>query len=255
MNVIVCVKQIPDPALPGELDPSTNTLKRDGKLILDESDSYGVEMALQLVTAAGGGEVSLVSMAPNDETSGLRTALAMGAAKAVLVSDPSLAGADALTTAKVLAAASKKLGDVDLIIAGTESSDGYTGTVPEQLAEVLGLPSITFAKSIEIADGTLKVARQTEAGYDEVTCALPAVVSVTAGVVEPRYPSFKGIMAAKSKPVDTVTAGDLGIESVSWAQQITSVEDAPAREAGEVIEDDGETFNKIVEFLDNLKVI
>jgi len=255
MNVIVCVKQIPDPALPGELDPSTNTLKRDGKLILDESDSYGVEMALQLVTAAGGGEVSLVSMAPNDETSGLRTALAMGAAKAVLVSDPSLAGADALTTAKVLAAASKKLGDVDLIIAGTESSDGYTGTVPEQIAEVLGLPSITFAKSIEITDGTLKVARQTEAGYDEVTCPLPAVVSVTAGVVEPRYPSFKGIMAAKSKPVDTVTAGDLGIESVSWAQQITSVEDAPAREAGEVIEDDGETFNKIVEFLDNLKVI
>ena len=255
MKVAVCVKQIPDPALPGELDPSTNTLKRDGKLILDESDSYGVEMALQLDTNAGGGEVSLVSMAPNEETSGLRTALAMGAAKAVLVSDPSLAGADALTTAKVLAGATKKLGDADLIIAGTESSDGYTGTVPEQLAEVLGLPSITFAKSIEINDGTLKVDRQTEAGYDEVTCALPAVVSVTAGVVEPRYPSFKGIMAAKSKPVETVTASDLGIESVSWAQQIVSVEDAPAREAGEVIEDDGESFNKIVEFLDNLKVI
>jgi len=255
MNVIVCVKQIPDPALPGELDPSTNTLKRDGKLILDESDSYGVEMALQLVTAAGGGEVSLVSMAPNDETSGLRTALAMGAAKAVLVSDASLSGADALTTAKVLAAATKKLGDVDLIIAGTESSDGYTGTVPEQIAEVLGLPSITFAKTVSIADGVLKVDRQTEAGYDEVTCSLPAVVSVTAGVVEPRYPSFKGIMAAKSKPVETVTAADLGVEAVSWAQQITSVEDAPAREAGEVIEDDGETFNKIVEFLDNLKVI
>jgi electron transfer flavoprotein beta subunit len=255
MNVIVCVKQIPDPALPGELDPSTNTLKRDGKLILDESDSYGVEMALQLVTAAGGGEVSLVSMAPNEETSGLRTALAMGAAKAVLVSDPSLAGADALTTAKVLAAAAGQLGEYDLILAGTESSDGYTGTVPEQMAEVLGLPSITFAKSIEVADGTVKVDRQTEAGYDEVTCPLPAVVSVTAGVVEPRYPSFKGIMAAKSKPVETVTTSALGIESVSWAQQIVSVEDAPAREAGEVIEDDGEAFNKIVEFLDNLKVI
>ena len=155
----------------------------------------------------------------------------------------------------MLAAATKKLGDVDLIIAGTESSDGYTGTVPEQLAEVLGLPSITFAKTVEIADGTLKVNRQTEAGYDEVTCSLPAVVSVTAGVVEPRYPSFKGIMAAKSKPVETVTAADLGVESVSWAQQITSVEDAPTREAGEVIEDDGESFNKIVEFLDNLKVI
>jgi electron transfer flavoprotein beta subunit len=255
MNVIVCVKQIPDPALPGELDPSTNTLKRDGKLILDESDSYGVEMALQLVNTAGEGSVTLVSMAPNDEVSGLRTALAMGAEKAVLVSDPALAGADALTTAKVLAGAIGRAGDYDLIIAGTESSDGYTGTVPEQMAEVLGLPSVGFAKTITVDGGTVKVDRQTEAGYDEVTCTLPAVVSVTAGVVGPRYPSFKGIMAAKSKPVDTVTAADLGIEAVSWAQQITSVDDAPAREAGEVIEDDGETFNKIVEFLDGLKVI
>lgn len=255
MHVIVCVKQIPDPALPGELDPTTNTLKREGKLILDESDSYGVEMALQLVSAAGDGEVSLVSMAPNEEVSGLRTALAMGAAKAVLVSDPSLAGADALTTAKVLAAATKRLGDADLIIAGTESSDGYTGTVPEQMAEVLGLPSVTFAKTVEVADGTLKVNRQTEAGYDEVTCSLPAVVTVTAGVVEPRYPSFKGIMSAKSKPVENVTAADLGVAPVSWAQQIVSVEDAPSRDAGDIIEDDGESFNKIVEFLDELKVI
>jgi electron transfer flavoprotein beta subunit len=255
MNVSVCVKQIPDPALPGELDPSTNTLKRDGKLILDESDSYGVEMALQLVDAAGDGEVILVSMAPNDEVSGLRTALAMGAARAVLVSDPSLAGADALTTAKVLAAATKRAGDADLIIVGTESSDGYTGTVPEQMAEVLGLPSVTFAKTIAVEDGTLKVDRQTEEGYDEVTCSLPAVVSVTAGVVEPRYPSFKGIMAAKSKPVENATAADLGVEVGAWGQQISAVEDAPAREAGEVIEDDGESFNRIVEFLDELKVI
>jgi electron transfer flavoprotein beta subunit len=121
MNVIVCVKQIPDPALPGELDPSTNTLKRDGKLILDESDSYGVEMALQLVDTAGGGEVSIISMAPNGEVSGMRTALAMGAAKGVLVSDPDLAGSDALTSAKVLAAAARRIGEADLIIAGTES--------------------------------------------------------------------------------------------------------------------------------------
>jgi electron transfer flavoprotein beta subunit len=258
MNVIVCVKQIPDPAQVGELDPSDNTLKRDGKLILDESDSYGVEMALQLVTTAGGGEVSLVSMAPNGETSGLRTALAMGAAKAVLVSDPALAGSDALTTAKILAAASKRLGDADLIIAGTESSDGYTGTVPEQIAEVLGLPSVTFAKHIEVAGDSVNVQRQTEAGYDEVTCPLPAVVSVTAGVVEPRYPSFKGIMAAKSKPVDEVTAADLDVTPVGWAgagQEIVEVASAPEREAGEVIEDDGEGYTKIVEFLDRLKVI
>jgi electron transfer flavoprotein beta subunit len=258
MKVIVCVKQIPDPALPGELDPATNTLKRDGKLILDESDSYGVEMALQLVDAAGGGEVALVSMAPNGEVSGLRTALAMGAAQGVLVSDPGLAGSDALTTAKVLAAAVQRLGGADLVLAGTESSDGYTGTVPEQMAEVLGLPSVTFAKSVAVEGGSLKVNRQTEAGYDEVTCPLPAVVSVTAGVVEPRYPSFKGIMAAKSKPLDTVTAADLGVTATGWdaaGQQITSVTQAPAREAGEVNEDDGEAHVKIVEFLEGLKVI
>jgi len=245
MNVTVFVKQIPDPALPGELDPSTKALKRDGKLILDESDSYGVEMALQLVDKAGGGEVTLVSMAPNGETAGLRTALAMGAAKAVLVSDPALAGSDALTTAKVLAAASQRAGAADLIIAATESSDGYTGTVPEQVAEVLGLPSIGFAKSVEIADGTVKVNRQTEAGYDEVEAPLPAVVSVTAGVVEPRYPSFKGIMAAKSKPVEEKTVADLGIdgETVGWSgagQEIIDVAAAPEREAGEKIVDEGD---------------
>ena len=184
-------------------------------------------------------------MAPNGEVSGMRTALAMGAAKGVLVSDPELAGSDALTTAKVLAAAVQRLGGADLVIAGTESSDGYTGTVPEQIAEVLGLPSVTFAKHIEVDGGALKVNRQTEAGYDEVTCPLPAVVSVTAGVVEPRYPSFKGIMAAKSKPVDAVTAGDLGVTPVGWAgagQQIVDVSQAAARQAGEIIEDDGEAL-------------
>jgi len=258
MNVIVCVKQIPDPALPASLDPSTKTLKRDGKLILDESDSYGVEMALQLVGKAGGGEVSLVSMAPNGETSGMRTALAMGAAKGVLVSDPALQGTDALTTAKILAAAAQKCGEFDLIIAATESTDGYTGTVPEQMAEVLGLPSITFAKTVDIDGTNLKVNRQTEAGFDEISCTLPALVSVTAGVVEPRYPSFKGIMAAKSKPVDTVTAADLGVQPVGWAgagQEITEIGQAAERQAGEIVEDDGEGFAKIVSFLESKKVI
>jgi electron transfer flavoprotein beta subunit len=259
MNVAVCVKQIPDPATPGQLDPETKWLKRDGKLILDDSDAYGVEMALQLVTAAGGGEVTLVSMAPNDEVSGLRTGLAMGAAKAILVSDPALAGSDALSTAKVLGAAIKRA-EPDLVIAGTESTDGYTGTVPEQIAAILGFASVTFAKKIEVADGTVKVERQTEAGYDEVEAPLPAVVSVTAGVVEPRYPSFKGIMAAKSKPVDEVTVADLGIDAamVGWAgagQEIVDVSAAPEREAGEVIEDDGEAHTKIIEFLDGLKVL
>ncbi|MEZ5322188.1 MAG: electron transfer flavoprotein subunit beta/FixA family protein [Microthrixaceae bacterium] len=258
MNVVVCVKQIPDPADPGALDPETKTLKRDGKLILDESDSYGVEMALQLVGDSG--EVTLVSMAPNGEVSGLRTALAMGAAKAVLVSDDALKGSDALGTAKVLAKAIGRAGDYDLVLAATESSDGYTGTVPEQIAAVLGLPSVTFAKAVTVDGSTVKVDRQTEAGYDEVTCPLPAVVSVTAGVVEPRYPSFKGIMAAKSKPVDQVTIGDLGLDAsqVGWAgagQEIVEVAQAAQREAGEIIEDDGEAFTKVVDFLSNLKVI
>jgi electron transfer flavoprotein beta subunit len=258
MNVVVCVKQIPDPAEPGKLE-ADNTLDRSGKLILDESDSYGVEMALQLADAAGGGEVTLVSMAPNGETGGLRTALAMGAAKAIVVSDDALSGAGALDTAKVLAAAIKRA-EPDLVLAATESTDGYTGTVPEQVAALLDLPSITFAKHVEIDGETVKVQRQTELGYDEVETSLPALVSVTAGVVEPRYPSFKGIMAAKSKPVDQVNLGDLGIDAATVGtagagQEIVAVDDAPAREAGEIVEDDGEGFTKIVAYLENLKVI
>ena len=258
MNVVVCVKQIPDPAEPGKLE-ADNTLDRSGKLILDESDSYGVEMALQLADASGGGEVTLVSMAPNGETSGLRTALAMGAAKAILVSDDALSGAGALDTAKVLAAAIKRA-EPELVLAATESSDGYTGTVPEQVAALLGISSVTFAKNVEIADGKVKVRRQTEAGYDQVEAPLPALVSVTAGVVEPRYPSFKGIMAAKSKPVDQLTLADLGIDAASVGnagagQEIVAVEDAPAREAGEIVEDDGEGFQRVIKFLEDLKVI
>src|ERR1700682_1707550 len=159
MNVAVCVKQIPDPATPGKLDPSTHCLVREGKLILDDSDAYGVEMALQLVDKAGGGEVTLVSMAPNNEVSGLRNGLAMGAHRGVLVSDPALVGTDALGTAKVLAAALGR-NPFDLVLCATESTDGYTGTLPVQVAELLGLPSITFAKHVEVTEGQVKVNRQ-----------------------------------------------------------------------------------------------
>jgi electron transfer flavoprotein beta subunit len=260
MNIAVCVKQIPDPAVPGELDSETKTLKREGKLILDDSDAYGVEMALQLADKAGGGEVTLVSMVPNDEVSGLRTALAMGAAKAVLVSDPALAGSDSLGTAKVIAKAVERVGDIDLVLTATESTDGYTGTIPGQVAELLGWPALTFAKHVELGDGKVSIQRQTEAGFDEVEASLPAVVSVTAGVVEPRYPSFKGIMAAKNKPVDQVKVDDLGLgaDQVGWAgarQQIVSVAAAPEREAGEKIEDEGDAHERIVAFLEQLKVV
>lgn len=254
MNIAVCVKQIPDPAAPSKLDPNSHNLVRDGKLIMDDSDSYGVEMALRLVDAAGGGEVTLVSMAPNGETSGLRTALAMGAAKAVLVSDSSLAGADALVTAKALAAAIQR-SPFDLVIAATESTDGYTGTTPVQIAELLGLPSVSFAKKVEIDGSTVKVQRQTEAGFDEVECPLPAVVTVTAGVVEPRYPSFKGIMAAKSKPIETLGVTELSVGGVASGEAVLEVRKAEARQAGTIVEDDGEAFQRIVQYLEQLKVI
>jgi electron transfer flavoprotein beta subunit len=259
MNVVVCVKQIPDPAAPASLNPTTHTLDRSGKLIMDDSDSYGVEMALQLAGGIDGSEVTLVSMAPGGETSGLRTALAMGAAKAILVSDDALAGSDALSTAKVLAAAIRRAGP-DLVIAATESTDGYTGTLPVQVAELLGMPSVTFAKAVSTDGTTVKVQRQTEAGYDDVECPLPALITVTAGMVEPRYPSFKGIMAAKSKPVDTLSVADLGLDatqvgSAGARQEITDVSEAEARGSGEIVVDEGDGAQRIVAFLEQLKVV
>lgn len=258
MNVAVCVKQIPD-SEPPALDPQHHTLVRDGKLVMDESDSFGVEMGLQLVEAAGGGEVVLVSMAPCGETRGLRTALATGAAKAILVSDPVLAGSDALGTAKVLAAVIRRLGP-DLVLAGTESTDGYTGTTPVQVAELLGWPSVSFARHVEISHRVLRVKRQTETGYEEVTCPLPAVVTVTAGVVEPRYPSFKGLAAAKSKPVEELTVVELGLDpsQVGFSgarQQVISVRAVKAREAGEIVVDAGEAHERVISFLEQLKIL
>lgn len=259
MNIAVCVKQIPDSSTPMRLDEKSHNLVRDVKLVMDESDSYGVEMALRLVEADGSGEVTLISMAPRAEVSGLRTALAMGAGRAVLISDDALLGADALSTAKVLAAAIKRL-PFDLVIAGTESTDGYTGTTPVQIAELLDLPSISFAKKVEVKDAMVVAERQTEAGYDEVRSPLPALVTVTAGAVEPRYPSFKGIMSAKSKPIEVLSLSDLGIDVSSvrreaCGQEILSVEDAAPRGAGRVIEDDGHAHERIIDFLEQLKVL
>jgi electron transfer flavoprotein beta subunit len=257
MNVVVCVKQIPDPAAPQSLDASHN-LDRSGKLILDEADTYGVEMALQLVDKAGSGEVTVVSMGAAADVAGLRNALAMGAAKAIIVSDESLRGTDALGTAKVLAAAIRRVSP-DLILCATESSDGYTGTTPVQLAELLSLPSITFAKSITIDGTTVKVERQTETGYDEVTAPLPALLTVTAGVVEPRYASFKGIMAAKSKPVEVLSVADLALAGevgpAGARQEITDVVATESRQAGEKYVDEGDGAEKIVAFLESIKVL
>src|SRR6202046_5739581 len=258
MDVVVCAKHIPYPVAPGELDPGTKTLNRSGKLIMDDSDNYGVEMALQL--AGGEGDtVTLVSMAPGGETSGLRPGLAMGAANAILISDDALAGSDALGTAKVLAAAIARA-NPDLVVMATESTDGYTGTLPVQVAGLMGMPSVTFAKAITVDGASVKVERQTEAGYDEVVCPLPALVTVTAGVVEPRYPSFKGIMAAKSKPVDNLTVADLGIDAsqvgaAGSGQEITDVSDAEARGAGEIVVDEGAGAQGGGAVLERVKVV
>jgi electron transfer flavoprotein beta subunit len=257
MNIVVCVKQIPDPAAPQSFDASNN-LNRSGKLILDEADTYGVEMALQLVDKAGGGEVTVVSMGSGADVAGLRNALAMGATKAVIASDDALRGSDALSTAKVLAAVIRR-DSFDLVLCATESSDGYTGTMPVQLAELLGLASITFAKAVTIDGSVVKVSRQTESGYDEVTAPLPALVTVTAGVVEPRYASFKGIMAAKSKPLEVLSVADLALEGQVGAagarEEIVSVEAAESRQSGEKYVDEGDGADKIVAFLESIKVL
>src|SRR5580692_6674997 len=161
MNVAVLVKQIPDPEQPAALDPETFRLVRGSGLVIDDADRYGVEIALSLRDASGGGEVVAVSMAPDGESGGLRAALAMGVDKALLVSDPVLAGSDALSSAKVLAAALAR-STPDLVIAATESTDGYTGTLPVQVAELLGWPSVSFAKKVELSGQELRVERQTE---------------------------------------------------------------------------------------------
>jgi electron transfer flavoprotein beta subunit len=256
MNVVVCVKQVPDPNSAGQLDPSTHNLKRDGELVLDPGDEFGVEAGLQLAEKHGG-DVTVVSMGPERGVDAVRKALAMGAAKGVLISDGSLAGSDALTTAKVLAAAIRKL-EFDVVITATESTDGYTGVVPQMIAGLLDIPAVTFAKSVSYEGDTLKVERQTEAGIESVTAKLPVVISVTAGVNEPRYPSLKGIMGAKQKPLDRPTLADLGVEGLGGAsagQTITAVEAAPQRAAGEIIKDDGEAAKRIVDFLAERKVI
>lgn len=252
MKIIVCVKQIPDPASPSSLDADTHRLVRPAEQVLDDTDRYGIEAGLQLAEATGG-EVTLVSMGPTGTMQGVRQALAMGADKAVLVDDPSLAGSDALTTAKVLAAAARREG-FDVVIAGVESTDGYSGVVPQIMAELLDVPALTFARSVEITNGVLRIERQTGSGYDVVECAPPAALAVTAGAVEPRYPTFKGIMAAKNKPVDALTAADLGMAGGA-GQEVSGVSPAPERQAGETITDDGEAHLKILEFLEKAKVI
>jgi electron transfer flavoprotein beta subunit len=254
VQVVVLVKSIPDAS--GEIKLDGDFLvKREGEGVLDPGDEFAVEAALK-VAEAGKGELTAVSMGPSNAATAIRRALAMGAHRGVHVSDETLRGADSLATARVLAAALGR-GEHDVILAGVESTDGYTGTVPMAVAEFLGIPAVTFARSVEVVDGTARVERQTEAGYDVVECPLPVLVTVTASASEPRFPTLKGIMSAKSKPMEELSLGDLGLSAtdVGATQKVTAVDPAPQKGAGQVIPADGDAAGKIADLLAEAKVI
>jgi len=256
VHIVACVKQIPDPNVPGRLDEKTMRLQREGvEAILDPGDEHAVEEALR-VAEKSGGRVTVLSMGPPRALEAIRRALAMGAERGILITDPALAGADALTTAKAIAAALRPE-QVDLVICGTESTDGYSGTVPQQVAELLELPHLTFAKSLEVSDQQARIRRQSDEGYDLVEAPLPAVVTVTGGINEPRYPSLRGIMASKSKELRQLGLKELGLDAGQMAprQRVTAVQAATERKAGEVIEDKGEGATRIAEFLVAAKVL
>lgn len=239
MKVVVCAKPIRDPEAPDS-----------GKRVLDDADAVGIEVGLRA------GEVVLAAMAPQEGVAALRTGLALGAERAVLVSDERLAGADALATAKVLAAVVRRQLPVDLVVTASLSTDGYSGVVAAQMAELLGLPVLTFARRISLTAHEVLVERETERGYDELACELPCVVSVTAGVATPRYPSYKAIVAARTKSVEMLTLDDLGFSAApSVGQEVVEVVRPPARRAGVVIEDDGTAHERILDLLVRLKVV
>jgi electron transfer flavoprotein beta subunit len=253
MNVTVCVKYVPNPQGTPELGPD-NLLVREGvEGALDPGDEFAVEAALRLVETAGG-EVRVVSMGPEVAMSAIRRAFAMGAHTGVLVTDPALRGADALTTARVLAATVAR-SPFDLVLTGVESTDGYTGTLAATIAELLELPSATFARTVEVTDGTLRVERQTEGGYDVIEAPLPALASVTGSAAEPRYPTLKGIMQAKQKPVDQVSLADLGLGDVTPAQTVVAAERAAEKGPGEVVPADDTAIARAADLLADAKVI
>jgi len=255
MQIVVLVKYVPEPQGTPTLGPDHLLVREGVEGALDPGDEYAIEAALRLIEAHGG-DVSLVSMGPEVAAAGLRKGFSMGASAGVLVSDPALRGADVLATAKVLAAAVAR-SPFDLVLTGVESTDGYTGTLPMAVAELLGVPSATFARKIEVEDGALRVERQTEAGYDVVTCPLPAVATVTGSGAEPRYPTLKGIMAAKSKPLEQLSLVDLGLSGADVAptQSVTAVSEAPEKSAGTVLPADDGTAAMVADLLAEAKAI
>ncbi|WP_447003942.1 electron transfer flavoprotein subunit beta/FixA family protein [Saccharothrix isguenensis] len=260
MNIVVLVKQVPDTWSERKLADADHTLDRDSAdAVLDEINERAVEEAL-LLQEAHGGEVTVVAMGPDRATDAIRKALSMGANKAVHVSDEALHGSDVLSTAKVLAKAIGTLDGFDLVIAGNEATDGRAGAIPAILAELLGVPQVTQVRKVTVEGSTIKAERETDEGVSHLEASLPVVVSVTEKINEPRYPSFKGIMAAKKKPVTTLTVADLGLDAgevglgAAWSQVLEAAP-KPPRSAGQRVEDSGDGGSKIAAYLVDQKLI
>lgn len=259
MNIVVLVKQVPDTWSERRLRDDDKTVDRDAAdAVFNEMDEHGVEEALKLKEAHGG-EVTVICMGPDRATDTIRKALAMGADAAVHVNDDALHGSCAVTTAKVLA---KAIGTVsyDIAICGTEASDARDGAIGGMLGEVLGVPALTSARKVEVDGSTVRIERQLESGYEVIEGKLPALVSVIEKINEPRYPSFKGIMAAKKKPMTTLTLAELGMDagSVGLTGSTTEVLDAaprPPKQKGQIITDEGDGGVKIAEFLATAKIV
>jgi electron transfer flavoprotein beta subunit len=261
MKICVCVKHVPDPTLSMRVDPGTRRLIRNNaKSILDPADEYGLEAALRLVEQHGG-ETVAVTMGPPAAEDALRRAMAMGADRSIHIADGALAGSDVLGTARTLAAAIAAE-QPDLVICATESTDAYSGMLPGALAALLGLPQVTFARSVTVEGTTIKVQRDTETGYQMIQAELPALLTVTASIGEPRYPSFKGMMAAKKKPLDARDTAALGLDGgtvgeAGARERVLAIEPVSQTKQTRKITDegDGESVTEIVAFLKQIQVI
>ena len=259
MKIVVLVKQVPDSSSERNLRGDDHTVDRESaNNVINEMDEYAIEEALRL-REAHGGEVTVVTMGPERAAESIRKALSMGPDKAVHVVDPALHGSCALATSKVLAAAVRTL-DADIIITGAESTDARGQVIPHMIAERLGVAALTGARKLTVTDSTVTIERQTEEGYEVVTATTPVVVSVWDTINEPRYPSFKGIMEAKKKPVSTLSLADLGIDpsEVGFAGASTAVVEhakRPPRQGGRKVPDEGDGGVKLVEFLVSEKFV
>ena len=246
MKIAVCVKQVPEGTR--RLDPETKRLDRSGEGALNPFDANAVEEALRLKDAGGEGEIVLVSLGPAKAQDALRKALAMGADRAVLVSDEGAAGADLVATSVVLAKSLEREG-VDLVLFGQQANDSDGAVLWAAVADRLRLPVVSQAAEVTHADGKLTVKRQTEFGYDVIEVPLPAVVAVSDAINEPRYPSLKGIMGAKSKPQETVSLADIGIDGLESHTEVYALNDPPARGESRKVEDDGNAAQAVLDFL------